>query len=201
VTTALAPALGRLAAPPNPHAPFEAIRLALVDRLVRARHHGTLDDDAWLDEWRTATDELAHAVLDEARGAMQRAAAVSRFPARRLAVLLPDRDYEQELRTRLQAEGVPLERLAGIGAGARQRGAALESAWDAAVRVASIERHRLQAVASELERWRRPWRPFVIVAAAALVFTTALAALLGGVLPAPAWFQPVTDWFWGLPWP
>jgi hypothetical protein len=118
-------------------------------------------------------------------------------------VLLPDREYHDELRNRLLAEGITVEQHASgqESLSLRQRGAALEAAWEAAVRVAAIERHRLLAVATEVSRWRRPWRPFVITATVLVVFTTLLAAMLGGVIPSPAWFQPITDWFWSLPWP
>jgi hypothetical protein len=41
----------------------------------------------------------------------------------------------------------------------------------------------------------------VIGAGITIAAATVLAAMIGGVLPAPAWFQPITNWFWNLPWP
>lgn len=196
----LAPALGRLAAPPPATPPFDATRLDLVDRLVQGRAKGSLARSDWLAAWRDATTAVAHRVVEEGRAAMRQAAAESRYPAKRLAVLLPDQEFEHELCNRLQAEGIVLEQLE-VEAGERGHGAALEAAWEAAVRVAVIERQRLHAAASEIARWRRPWRPFVIAATIAVLVVGLVAAMLGGVLDSPAWFRPVTDWFWSLPWP
>ena len=118
--------------------------------------------------------------------------------------LKPDAEARESLLNRLLAEGEGLERLAtsaGDDAMTRARGAVLEAAWDAALRIAGAERGHWSGVANDIENWRRPWRPLVIVASITLLVTTVLAAMLGGVLPAPAWFAPVTDWFWNLPWP
>lgn len=196
----LAPALGRLAAPPPAIQPFDATRLDLVDRLLLARADGALARSDWLAAWSDATTAVAHRVVEEGREAMRQAAAESRYPARRLAVLLPDQEFERELCNRLQAEGIVLEQLAA-DAGERRHGAALEAAWEAAVRVAVIERQRLLAAAGEIARWRRPWRPFVMAAIVAVLVVGVIAAMLGGVLASPAWFRPVTGWFWSLPWP
>lgn len=203
MTAPLAPALGRLAAPVRGGASFEATRLALVDRLVHAHHQGRLDAREWLAAWQEAVEEVVTAVMAEGREALLRAATASRYPTKRLTPLLPDAADAEELRQRLLAEGVALERMAEVqepGA-LRWRGASLESGWDAAVRVAMLERQRWRTVASEVAAWRRPWRPLLVVASLLLLVATLLAAMLGGVIAAPRWFTPVTEWFWSLPWP
>ena len=199
----LAPALGRLAHPAR-QAPFEVIRLALVDTLVSARAGGQLDGGAWLAAWQRAMEAIRDEVMSEATGTIDAAARRSRFPAARLAQLRPDPEAAEILLNRLLAEGEPLERLDGAAsddAMTRARGAVLQAGWDAAIRIAVAERGHWAGVARDIEQWRRPWRPLVIAGLLTLAIVTVLAAMLGGVIPAPTWFQPVTDWFWGLPWP
>ena len=199
----LAPALGRLAHPAR-QAPFEVIRLALVDTLVSARARGELDGGAWLAAWQRAMEAIRDEVMSESTRAIDAAAKRSRFPTARLSQLRPDPESAETLLNRLLAEGEPLERLDGAAsddAMTRARGAVLQAGWDAAIRIAVAERGHWAGVARDIEQWRRPWRPLVIASVLTLVIVTVLAAMLGGVIPAPAWFQPVTDWFWGLPWP
>jgi hypothetical protein len=135
---------------------------------------------------------------------MEEAAVRSRFPTARLNLLRPDTEAADTLLNRLLAEGEMLERLertATDDATTRARGAALETAWDAAVRIAVAEQGHWSGVARDIAQWRRPWGPLVIGAGVTVAAVSLLAAMIGGVLPAPAWFQPVTDWFWSLPWP
>ncbi len=201
--TMLAPALGRLAAPSR-RGPFEEVRLTLVDTLVAAHAKAPLDGSIWLAGWQRAMESIRDQVLVEAEQGISAAAARSRFPTARVAQLRPDAEAAEILLNRLLAEGEPLERLDGPSsddAMTRARGAVLEAAWDAAMRIAAMERAHWSGVARDIEQWRRPWRPLVIAAVIMLVLATLLAAMLGGVIPAPAWFKPVTDWFWNLPWP
>ena len=201
--TMLAPALGRLAAPAR-RGPFEEVRLALVDTLVSAHAKGALDGGPWVVAWQRAMESIRDQVIAEAGQAIDAAAGRSRFPTARLAQLRPDTEAGEILLNRLLAEGEPLERLDGPttdDAVTRARGAVLEAAWDATMRIAGAERAHWAGVARDIEQWRRPWRPLVIASAVVLVVVTVLAAMLGGVIPSPAWFQPVTDWFWNLPWP
>jgi hypothetical protein len=198
----LAPALGRLGAPQR-DTPFDPVRLALVDTLVSALALGPLSGAAWLDAWQHAMEAIRDEVVTDANASLERAAARSRLPAARLAQLRPDAELSVTLLNRLLAEGEPLERLDRLAAGAaadRARGAALQTAWDAAARVALAERAHWAGISRDVENWRRPWWPLVITASVTLILAALLAALLGGVLPSPAWFQPVITWFWGLPW-
>ena len=199
----LAPALGRLARPAR-QAPFDAIRLAMVDTLVSARAMGALEGGTWLVAWQRAMEGIRDEVISEATRTMDAAARRSRFPAARLAQMRPDAEASETLLNRLLAEGEPLERLDGAAADdaiTRARGAVLQAGWDAAVRIAGAERGHWAGVARDIEQWRRPWRPLVIASVISIGLATLLAAMLGGVIPAPAWFEPVTDWFWSLSWP
>jgi hypothetical protein len=203
MATMLAPVLGRLASPAR-HGPFDEVRLMLVDALVSARASGNLDGSAWLSAWQRAMESIRDQVMTEANAAIDDAAKRSRFPGARLVQLRPNAEAAETLLNRLLAEGEPLERLDGPAtddAITRARGAALEAGWDAAIRIASAERGHWMSVARDVDQWRRPWRPLVIAATITFSAVLVVAAMLGGVIPAPNWFQPVTDWFWNLPWP
>lgn len=203
MTEPLAPVLGRLAAPPSA-SPWDPIRLAMVDVLVGAHAAGRLDGSAWLEAWTAAATAVRDGVIDEGQRRLQAAAAHSRFPAARLRRVIPDAAAEERLLQRLLAEGMALEALEQGSTSAsmdRRRGAALEVAWDGAVRVAATEAARLRSDAERVRGWRRPWRPLVLVGTAATLVVLAVAAMIAGVIPAPAWFEPVIDWFWRWPWP
>lgn len=198
----LAPALGRLAAPAR-QAPFDEVRLTFVDSLVSARARGGLDGGVWVSAWQRAMESIRDQVMADATLALHAAGARSRLPASRLAQLQPDGEARETLLNRLLAEGEVLERLEGPATDdstTRARGAAAEAGWDAAVRIALAERGHWAGVARNVEQWRRPWRPLVIAATATLTLLTVMAAMLGGVIPAPACFQPAITWFWDLPW-
>lgn len=199
----LAPALGRLAAPPRGRI-HDQIRLALVDRIVSGNAERPLDGREWLEAWQSAATALRDRVLDEVTRRIDAAGARSRYPSTRLAAARPDADAAERLLNRILAEGATLERLDGPETDAatnRARGVALETAWGAAVRVVDVELAHWNGVARDIEQWRRPWRPFVIVSSILILVATLVAAMLGGMLPAPGWFAPVNDWFWSLPWP
>ncbi len=203
MTAVLAPALGRLARPPRDE-PFEAIRLDLVDALVAADAGGRLDGSAWVAAWTTAITAVRDDVVAEAQGALQRAATRSRYPARRLAPLLPDAAAAESLLQRLLAEGAPLEALETAPESdetTRRRGGALEAAWETASRLARAESARYARVAGGVLAWRRPWGPLVALGVALVAVAGVLAGMIGGLLPAPEWMRPLVAWFWGLPWP
>lgn len=201
--TPLAASLGRLGAPPRRTA-WEPIRLAMVDRLVEAHAAGRLDGAAWLAAWHEAAAAMRDEVVRDAQARLERAAVHSRLPGERLRELLPDDRAADRLLQQLLAEGIALEQLEPepeSAATTRRRGAALEAAWEAATAVADQEaaRHRLEA--ERVLAWRRPWRPLVIVATVAGLVALTVAAMIGGYLRAPGWFEPVVEAFWRLPWP
>jgi len=198
----LAPALGRLAAPPTAR-PWEAIRLGLLDAVVQSGAGGGMTQQMCTAAWATAAAELAAAVLTDARAALEAAAHHARYPARRLAPLLPDAEQHDILLQRLLAAAIPLERLAAspdTEATQRARGAALEAAWDDAISMAQAETVRWRSSASRVAAWQRPWMPVMVVGSVVIVLTLILAAWLGGQLAAPEWFAPIATWFWWLPW-
>jgi hypothetical protein len=203
MSTPLSVDLGRLARPVS-EAPYESVRLALLDRLILAEAAGSLDHAAWEASFAEAVVALRQDVLAMATEAVQAAARRSRLPAGRVRAALPDEETAESLEQRLLACGMPLERLAESATdlqGRRARGTALESAWDSAVALALAESRRWQRQATELAAWRRPLRPLLGFLGGLTLVMALVSAWLGGQLAAPSWFMPLHRAFWSLPWP
>lgn len=202
MSTPLAAELGRLAAPAH-SAPFDDVRLALLDAIVAAKAAGRMDQDAWEEVFGGAVRSVRLRVLADAEQMVRSAAAHSRYPARRLQTLLPDAEVAEMLLNRLTAEAMPLERYAGLGddpVSRRARAAALETAWDGAVRVATAETARWRTIAMQVAAWRRPTGMLWTVSIALFLVALVIAGWLSGAIASPAWFRPVNDLWWRL-WP
>jgi len=199
----LGPDLGRLAAPPSA-APFEGIRISMVDALISARAGGEPGHDPWRHAWEGAVGQLRDSVISDAHLTIDAAGSYSRFPSGRLARAMPDAEAEEILLNRLLAEGIPLERFEGAAGGGvldRQRAAALEQAWDGATRLAQSSTARWRSAAAEISAWRRSMMPFWVISGLLVLGALLVSAWLGGFLPAPVAFEPVHRWWWSLAWP
>ena len=202
MTVPIAAELGRLAAPPRATA-FDDVRLALVDAVIGAKADGRMDQAAWEEAFGQAARSVRLRVLANAEQMLRVAAAHSRYPSRRLQALLPTAEAADTLLNRLLAEGMPLERFEGLGddpVSRRARGAALEAAWDGAVRVATGETARWRGVAAQVESWRRSTSLLWAISVGILVVSLLLAGWLSGAIPAPEWFRPINGFWWRL-WP
>ena len=196
----IAAELGRLAAPAHA-APFDDVRLALVDAIVAAKAGGRMDQVAWEDAFGAAARSVRLRVFADAEQMLRAAAAHSRYPARRLQAVLPNTDVADALLNRLTAEAMPLERYEGLGddpVSRRARAAALETAWDGAVRVATAETARWRTVAMQVAAWRRPTGILWMITIALVLVALVLAAWLSGAIASPAWFHPINAWWWRL---
>lgn len=199
----LATDLGRVATRPAAR-PFDDIRLRMLDELFAARAAGDETHAPWKSAWEAASRAVRDRVLDDARAALRAAALHSRFPRARLDALCPDDDTATSLLNRLVACGIALEGLEAAladTASDRRRAAALEQAWDEAVRVGNADGARWRGVAAQVEQWRRPMVVLRVLSVLMMLAAALVAAWLGGQIPAPAWFRPVHDWWWSLPWP
>jgi hypothetical protein len=202
VSTPIAGELGHLAAPATT-APFDAVRLSLLDTIIRHNADGALEQLHWEAAFEAAVHSLRIRVLGLAEAAVREAATRSRYPARRLRAVLPDAEAAEMLINRMLAEGMPLERLEGLPATPmhrRARATALEASWDGAVRVANAELARWRAVAAGVDAWRRPALWAWIITAVLLGLAGVLAAWFSGEVPSPAWFRSINAWWWRL-WP
>ncbi len=206
----------------DPAVGLDRIRLDLVSRvfdqaaLARRLADGGDSDGAaaalgpavWLRWWREAAAGAAEALMVAHRGRVLVAAARRRFPLQRATALLPDRAARAIVAARLEAAGIPLERLAGAGPAVSSLGetmrrwaVALDDAWDDLERLAARELGALAPAVLSIESWRPslvPWLAVGTVVALALVW---LALTIGGQVGRPAWLDPVASWFWRIPWP
>lgn len=182
--------------------PLDTLRLALVNRLLMEGHAGPA---AWMAAWQEAVNGAVQytvaAIAESAAGA----ARASRAPARVARRARPGADDVRVIRARLESAGIPLEAVAESRADGEvslaRLGSALEEAWLELERTAAAVlaewRPEVQAVAA----WRRPTGNLWMVTAALLLAVLLLGLMIGGHLPVPAWFEPMIDWWWRLPWP
>jgi len=220
----LGPLLGRLIAPPGdyppPRAGLEEVRLEflsiLFERAGAARGllaagdpsqaRVALGSRTWIEVWERAVAGAEAVLAEEANRLLKAAAAVSRFPPKRLATLLPGPDNRRLQAARLSAAGIPLEEAAARldrttdawEESVRLVAGELEAAWDSLLAISSQELAKWERRAAEVREWRRPWLPLVLIGVVLLGIGTWVGLMLGGYLPVPGWFLPVANWFWGL---
>ncbi len=220
----LGPLLGALvAAPvelPAGRAALEEARVELLsklfDKAATARVALSKGDDAgargalgrasWLEVWERAVTLASRNLVQEIERRLRHAAAESRFPRKKLAALLPDAEERRMLTARLSAAGIGLEDAAplldsparGWDEALRRVAGELEAAWDRLVVSALVELEPWDRRAAEIRAWRRSWFPLVAAGVAGLSLAIWLGLVLGGILPAPGWLRPLTEWLWNL---
>ena len=164
---------------------------------------------AWLELWDSAVAGSALALVHAIEEGFREAAAYSRFPTKRLATLMPSPGDKSVLAARLSAAGIGLESATALlgdrgtdwREALRRAAGETEVSWQQLCRTAEIEMSAWERRIEEVRRWRRPWRPLVLVGAAALFLAGWAGLTLGGYLPVPHWFRPVAEWAWNLSWP
>jgi hypothetical protein len=222
----LGPFLGHLASPDAPGSrdpELEPVRLAMLsalfERAGRARamlargdaagSRGALSRETWLGIWGEAVAGAAGALLGGTERRLRDAALVSRIRSRRIAALLPGGEDRRILGARLASAGIGLEQATlelardslDWDETVRRCAGELTGAWDQLMVLARQEREFWDRRIADVRSWRRPWRPFILGAAALLLLAAWLGLVLGGYLPVPGFLRPLTDWYWSLPWP
>jgi len=219
----LGPLLGRFASglPRGPAAfPLDDLRFRLLGGLYQRagaarreleagqpeRALAQLSREAWLELWREAAGATGDRLLAELDRRLAAAREVSRMPPARLAALRPSDADRRTLRARLDAAGIPLERIeppesaADLRAALLRAAMALDASWD---RLGSVAVGELAAWDREVARvraWRRS-RPLLwVITGTTIVIALALGLSLGGYLPAPGPLGALQRWFWSLPW-
>lgn len=215
--------LGRFAssAPRGPAAfPLDDLRFGLLSGLYRragearrdldagdpARGRSRLSREEWLGLWREAATAAGDRLLAELDRRFDAAAAESRMPAARLAALRPTEADRRTVRTRLEAAGIPLERIEppesapDLGAALLHAAMALDASWDRLGAVATAELAAWDREVARVRAWRRS-RPLLwAVTAAVLAAALGLGLALGGYLPAPGPLGALQRWFWSIAW-
>lgn len=207
----LGPRLGRLtspsSAPTGIGAILEPVRVQLLSEIFERngtarREARDLESLAWLEGWERATHAATELVLAEVERRVQEAAAVSRFPRRRIASALPSAEDREVLAAQFSAAGSGLEAAVAAGGNAAGHPAGeLERAWERLSETAGRELAIWNQRAAEIRAWRRPWRPLLLGGAVAGIVALWIGLVLGGYLPVPALLRPLAEWYWRLPWP
>lgn len=219
----LGPLLGRFAdsAPRGPAGfPLDDLRFRLLSglyqRLGQARHALEAGDpagagarisrDAWLELWREASSTVTARLLAEIDRRFEAARTESRMPPTHVLSLKPSEADRGTIRARLDAAGIPLERLESPDAAPDLKTAllhaamALDSSWERLGAVATAELLSWEREIARVRAWRRSTRPLWLITAVAILLTFALGLSLGGYLPAPGPLGVLQRWFWSLPW-
>jgi len=161
---------------------------------------------SWLEVWERAVAGAVRSLGQEIERRLRHAAAESRFPRKRIAALLPDAEERRILAARLSAAGMGLEETVTLldnpartwEEALRRVAGELEAAWDRLVATALHELDRWDRRAMEIRVWRRSWLPLVLAGTFGLALAVWLGLVLGGIIPAPGWLRPLTDWLWNL---
>ena len=151
-------------------------------------------------------ERAARVVLAELERQILDAAAVSRYPAKRLAAVLPDGEEARILKARLSAAGSGLEEaVERLDRGSqsppealRRAAGELVAAWERLLITAHAELRRWHQRATAIESWRRSWWPVLLIGAVLLILALWLGLVLGGYLPSPRWLAPFANWIWNL---
>jgi hypothetical protein len=211
--------------------PLDDIRLSLATGildLAGAARGFTPDDHAaivasmhprsWRQLWEKALSDAASRTADAINAGFASAAALSRFPRRRLARLHVTDAERAAMKARLGAGAIPfeeslmhLEDLAGA-AGASGRGSdaafsrwsdglaasarQLESAWMALEEAADREGARWTVEIDKVREWTRPRWPLWVISALVLAVASWLGLVLGGFLRVPGWLMPFAEFWW-----
>lgn len=197
----IGPWLGVLASPRTRAAPggvpLDDIRLALVSTLLERGPEGA---DTWLAAWSEAVHASTARVCATLESAAAAAARHSRAPERLARAARPDEDDQRVIGAKIDSAGIPLERAA-LDPTLPRLGGAAEESWLELERVVATVMAEWQAPIRALAAWRRPMAPLWILTGVLFGLALLVGLMIGGYLPAPAWLQPVTDWWWRLPWP
>ena len=211
--------------------PLDDIRLALatgVLDLAGAARGFSPDDHAaivgslharnWRRLWEEALGDASTRTADAIDSGFASAAALSRFPKRRLARIQVNDTERAAMKARLGAGAIPFEEslvrlddLAGA-AGSSARGSeaafnrwtdglaaaarALESAWMALEEAADAEGARWKVEIDKVRDWTRPRWPLWLFSGLVIAASTWLGLVLGGFLEVPGWLRPFAEFWW-----
>ena len=220
----LGPLLGRFAeaAPRGPAGfPLDDLRFRLLstlyDRFGQARcalSEGNanraaelISRDAFLAVWKESSGLAADRLLAEIDRRFASAREESRIPLEALAEHTPSDADRKTIRARIEAAGIPLERMESppsapdVTRALLHAAMALDESWERLGSTAVAELASWERDVARVRAWRRNTTLLWIVTGAAAVAAIALGLSLGGYLPAPGPLGVLQRWFWSLPWP
>jgi len=234
----LGPSLGRLTEPPlNLSAPgvggvrLDDIRIDLVTGLFElagaARSFASAGDAQgamaslgrveWLGLWEKAVETAARRIAAWVNDQLEDAAAVSRFPPKRLRRLVLRAEDTRAIAARLGSGGAPLvtaldalEQASRSAGGSRPPGQGparwrdaltaaarrLEAAWIALETAAAAEQRRWLADIERVHAWHRPRWPLWLLTALVLGLAGYVGLVLGGYLALRPPLEGLAQWWW-----
>jgi hypothetical protein len=219
----LGPLLGRFAgsAPRGPDGfPLDDLRFRLLSGLYErfgqarrelqdgnaARAGELISRTTFLELWKEASGTAGDRLLAELDRRFDAAREESRMPVAALASLRPSDADRRTIRARIEAAGIPLERIESPEAAPDQTSSllratmALDESWERMGATAVAELASWERDVARVRAWQRPTAPLWILTGVVLSLATALGMSLGGYLPAPGPFGVLQRWFWSLPW-
>ena len=219
----LGPLLGRFAgaAPRGPDAfPLDDLRFRLLSALfqrfgqarqeVAAGHPSRAADlisrETFLELWKEASGSAGDRLLAELDRRFDAARLESRMPPAVLATIRPSDADRRTIRARIEAAGIPIERIESPGLAENptrsllQAAMALDESWERLGTTTVAELASWERDVSRVRTWRRSTVPLWIITAVAALLALALGLSLGGYLPAPGPLAYLQRWFWSLPW-
>jgi hypothetical protein len=219
----LGPLLGRFAdsAPRGPAGfPLDDLRFQLLSGLYQrfgdarralaagnaAEAGARISRSTWLELWREASSAATDRLLAEIDRRFEAAGLESRMPPKRLLPLKPTEADRATIRARLDAAGIPLERIESpetseaLTTGLLHAAMALDSSWERLGSAAVSELLSWDREIARVRTWRRSTTTLWLITGLAIIATLALGLSLGGYLPAPGPIGVLQRWFWSLPW-
>ena len=220
----LGPLLGRFAGsePRGPAAfPLDDLRFrllsALYERFGQARRElaagnpsraaHLISRDTFLEVWKEASGTAGDRLLAELDRRFDAAREESRMPAAAAARLRPSDADRKTIRARIEAAGIPLERIVSppdaenLNSALLHAAMALDDSWERLGSTLVAELRSWEGEVSRVRAWRRSTVPLWIITGVTALLAIALGLSLGGYLPAPGPLGVLQRWFWSLPWP
>ena len=219
----LGPLLGRFAgsAPRGPEAfPLDDLRFkllsALYERFGQARRElaagnasraaQLISRDTFLELWKDASGTAGDRLLAELDRRFDAAREESRMPLAAAAALRPSDADRKTIRARIEAAGIPLERMVSppdaenLNSSLLHASMALDDSWERLGSTVVAELRSWERDVARVRAWRRSTVPLWIITGVTALLAIALGLSLGGYLPAPGPLGVLQRWFWSLPW-
>ena len=219
----LGPLLGRFAgsAPRGPETfPLDDLRFkllsALYERFGQARRElaggnpsraaELISRATFLELWKEASGAAGDRLLAELDRRFEAAGEESRIPTAAAAALRPSDADRRTIRARIEAAGIPLERMVSppdaenLTSSLLHAAMALDDSWERLGSTVVTELGSWERDVARVRAWRRSTVPLWIITGVTAVLAIALGLSLGGYLPAPGPLGVLQRWFWSLPW-
>jgi hypothetical protein len=128
------------------------------------------------------------------------------MPPAAAAALRPSDADRKTSRARIEAAGIPLERIVSppdgenLNSSLLHAAMALDDSWERLGSTLVAELRSWERDVARVRAWRRSTVPLWIITGITALLAIGLGLSLGGYLPAPGPLGVLQRWFWSLPW-